>query len=87
MNKKCSTCQEKKSLDNFYFIIKTGKYKSVCKECTLVKYGNKSYDPDKSIRKICNGMICRGEKTFKSFNGKRYCNSCLSAMKNMSDIL
>lgn len=40
---------------------------------------------DKGIRRICHGILCRGEKEFTAYAGHRYCTQCRTAASNYAD--
>ena len=83
MIKKCSRCKRKKSLALFSKN-KNNKdgHQSACKNC-CAKESSKNAS-GKAVRRICNGINCRGTKTFWSY-GRRYCKSCRLSMENIGD--
>lgn len=85
--KRCSKCYRRMSLDNFYFIKTKNKYRSHCLDCAneYSKFHTDQYKICTKKRRVCNGMMCRGEKEFNSKNGERYCSKCKDSMAKMED--
>lgn len=87
--RKCQGCLQYKPLKRFYFYKTKNRHDSFCVTCARDRNREVMSIHKKDWKgigtRICNGILCRGDKEFYSTAGERFCKTCRSIMKNMSD--